>query len=190
MTGVETAVDVDAKLHALGRARVERSCRVGERFFEAEADAVADACLAMARRFAAGGRLLVFGEGLSGSDAFHVSVEFVHPVLVGKRALPALAVTDDPAARIELLGRADDIALGISASPGEPGVAAGLARARQRGLLTIGLAGADGAALAAARPDHLFAILDDDPLVVQEVQETLYHVLWELVHVFFEGGVT
>ena len=56
----------------------------------ASADAVAAACLAMARAFRGGGRLLAFGAGASATDAQHVSVKFVHPVVVGKRALPAL----------------------------------------------------------------------------------------------------
>jgi D-sedoheptulose 7-phosphate isomerase len=48
------------------------------------------------------------------------------------------------------------------------------------------LAGGDGAGLAQADLDFSFVVPADDPLVVQETHETLYHVLWELVHVFFE----
>ena len=59
--------------------------------------AVADACHAMAVRFHRGGKLVVFGTGGASTDAQHVAVEFVHPVIVGKRALPAIALTTDVA---------------------------------------------------------------------------------------------
>ncbi|HXH05967.1 MAG TPA: SIS domain-containing protein [Vicinamibacterales bacterium] len=179
------------------RARFERSAAVPDRFFAVEAPAVARACQAAARRFLQGGRLLVFGEGAEASDAQHVAVEFVHPVIVGKRALPALALTADTAALtgasrggpvafapiLAALGHPADIALGISRGAPGPAVREGLAAARARGLLTIALAG--GAADRDAA-DFVFVVPGDDPLVVQEVQETLYHVLWELVHVFVE----
>ena len=51
----------------------------------------------MAQRFHQGGRLLAFGNGGSATDAQHVAVEFVHPVIVGKRALPSIALTNDTA---------------------------------------------------------------------------------------------
>jgi len=61
-----------------------------------------------------------------------------------------------------------------------------LQAARGMGLLTLGLAGADGGLFTEAGLDFCFVVPTDDPLVVQETHETLYHVLWELVHVFFE----
>src|SRR5579875_2974438 len=77
--------------------RFEMSTSVPKTFFEAEAGKIAEACWAMAKRFHRGGRLLAFGNGSSATDAQHVSVEFVHPVIVGKRALPALALTNEGA---------------------------------------------------------------------------------------------
>ena len=64
--------------------------QVCEEFFAREADRLASACREMSERFLRGGRLLAFGRGPYATDAQHVSVEFVHPVIVGKRALPAL----------------------------------------------------------------------------------------------------
>src|SRR6201985_2800368 len=61
-----------------------------ETFFAREAPRLAEACREMSERFLRGGRLLAFGRGPYATDAQHVSVEFVHPVIVGKRALPAL----------------------------------------------------------------------------------------------------
>ena len=64
--------------------------RLCEAFFAREAHRLAEACREMSERFLRGGRLLAFGRGPYATDAQHVSVEFVHPVIVGKRALPAL----------------------------------------------------------------------------------------------------
>jgi len=168
-----------------------------------QAGAVADACHAMAVRFHRGGRLVVFGTGGASTDAQHVAVEFVHPVIVGKRALPAISLTTDAATvtgvaardgmeaifahQIRYLAAPEDIALGITADGNCPSVRAGLAAAKERGLLTIGLAGGDGGALRnSPTVDHLLVAASADPRVVKELQVTIYHVLWELVHVFFE----
>jgi D-sedoheptulose 7-phosphate isomerase len=168
-----------------------------------QAAAVAEACHAMAVRFHQGGRLVVFGVGGASTDAQHVAVEFVHPVIVGKRALPAISLTTDVATvtgvaardgireifahQIRFLAAPEDIALGISADGNCESVLAGLAAARERGLLTIALAGGDGGALAASPAvDHLLVAPSGDPRIVKELQVTMYHVLWELVHVFFE----
>jgi D-sedoheptulose 7-phosphate isomerase len=168
-----------------------------------QADAVAAACHAMAVRFHRGGKLVVFGTGGASTDAQHVAVEFVHPVIVGKRALPAISLTTDVATvtgiaerdgvaaifahQIRFLADPADIALGLSADGNSASVLAGLEAARELGLLTIALAGRDGGQIAAAKvADHLLVAGSDDPRVVKELHVTMYHVLWELVHVFFE----
>ena len=198
-----------AQLRSLAERRFRESVELPTRFFEAHADAISRACLAMAQRFQRGGRLLVFGDGAAATDAQHVSVEFVHPVLVGKRALPALALGSDVAALsgvaasaaaaslgdafarvLGVLGREADIAMGIAGAAAADSVAQGLLRARQMRMLTIALAGAGGAkGLERAGTDFLFVVPSADAMLVQEVHETLYHVLWELVHVFFEHEV-
>jgi D-sedoheptulose 7-phosphate isomerase len=169
----------------------------------AQAPAVADACHAMAARFHRGGKLVVFGTGGASADAQHVAVEFVHPVIVGKRALPAIALTTDVATvtgiaardgigkifahQIRYLAAPEDIALGISADGHCASVLAGLGTARQLGLLTIALAGGDGGAMMGHPAiDHLLTAPSGDPRIVKELQVTQYHLLWELVHVFFE----
>ncbi len=168
-----------------------------------QADAVAAACHAMAVRFHRGGKLVVFGTGGASTDAQHVAVEFVHPVIVGKRALPAISLTTDVATvtgiaerdgvaaifahQIRYLADPADIALGLSADGNTASVLAGLEAARELGLLTIALAGGDGGQIAAGKTaDHLIVTPSADPRVVKELQVTAYHVLWELVHVFFE----
>jgi D-sedoheptulose 7-phosphate isomerase len=169
----------------------------------AQAGAVAAACHAMAVRFHQGGKLVVFGAGGASTDAQHIAVEFVHPVIVGKRALPAISLTTDVATvtgvaarqgldaifshQIRYLAAPDDIALGISTDGNCASVLAGLVTAKELGLLTIALAGGDGGAMAASPAvDHTLLAASDDPQVVKEIHVTTYHVLWELVHVFFE----
>jgi D-sedoheptulose 7-phosphate isomerase len=162
-----------------------------------QAGAVARACHAMAVRFHQGGKLIVFGTGGSSTDAQHVAVEFVHPVIVGKRALPAISLTADVATvtgiaerhgteaifahQIRYLADPADIALGISA---QPSVLAGLRAAKEKGLLTIALTGRPGKEQIEA--DHILVADSYDPRIVKEIQVTTYHILWELVHVFFE----
>jgi len=157
----------------------------------------------MAMRFHRGGKLVVFGIGPASTDAQHVAVEFVHPVIVGKRALPAISLTSDVATvtgiaasqglaeifahQIRCLAGPADIALGISADGDCPSVLNGLTAGRELGMLTVALAGGNGGAIAASPAvDHLLVARSADPRVVKETHVTMYHVLWELVHVFFE----
>ena len=135
----------------------------------------------MAERFARGGRLLaVGGSPQARSDARHVAVEFVHPVIVGKRALPALALTAEGgplAEQVELAAERDDVVMAFEAQ-----AASAVALARERGCLTV----AFPAVAPGAGAEWEFDPAADDPFVAQEVAETAYHLLWELVHVFFE----
>lgn len=168
--------------------RVAATNTVAMRFFGENADAIARACHAIADRFQQGGRLFVCGDGAQRSDVAHVVVEFVHPVVVGKRALPAIPLpTFDggAAARaLSTLGRTGDVFMMLSADAILAAPREVLVAAHARGLLTIALVGPgrDAASLA----DHVFAVQSADPCIVQETHEILYHVLWELVHVFFE----
>jgi len=85
------------------------------------------------------------------------------------------------------LGDARDIALGVSADGHCANVLKGLETARDMGMLTIALTGGDGGKIApSSAVDHVFTVPSQDPQVVKEVQVTTYHILWELVHVFFE----
>jgi D-sedoheptulose 7-phosphate isomerase len=171
-----------------------------------DAGRVATACHAMALRLHRGGKLVVFGMGAAATDAQHIAVEFVHPVIVGKRALPAMSLTNDVATltglavergvdevfahQIRYVARPDDIALGVSDDDRCPAVLRGLEEAASRGLLTVALVGGvaalDGPIATSPAVAHVVPARSDDPRVVKELQVTTYHVLWELVHVFFE----
>lgn len=149
------------------------------RFFEREAPRIAEACRRMSARFLRGGRLLAFGRGASATDAQHVSVEFVHPVIVGKRALPALDVSMSFSAWVDAIVQPEDMVMGFGPPEGDGEVERALRRAGERGAMTFALPGSEGSS-------YWFPAECSDPFLHQEMTEILYHVLWETVHVFFE----
>ena len=170
-------IDTDA-LTIQSREELLRRNGIFESFFEAEATRLAEGCHEMSRRFLAGGRLLAFGNGSAATDAQHVSVEFVHPVIVGKRALPALDLGPDFERRLSIILQPEDMVMGFAFPEADGTVERAVRAARERGALTFSLTGEAG--------EYSFAPPDGDPFVVQEVFEVLYHVLWETVHVYFE----
>jgi D-sedoheptulose 7-phosphate isomerase len=169
----------------IGAERVEAllrdRCDANTQFFAAEAERLARLCHRMAERFAREGRLVAFGATPADrSDARHVAVEFVHPVIVGKRALPALGIAGEGgsvADQVVLESEGEDIAMGFGDNPD---TFAALAAARERGCLTIAFAPGSGAEW----EFDLSAV--QDPFIRQEIVETLYHLLWELVHIFLD----
>jgi D-sedoheptulose 7-phosphate isomerase len=174
------------------------SCSVKERFFRESSARVAACAAAMAEAFERGGRLFVFGNGGSACDAQHVAVEFMHPIVEKRRPLPAIALASDSALltakgndrdfslsfveQLSVLGSKGDMALGISTSGKSANVNRALHAARELGLLTIGFSGRDGGRMPALC-DHCFVIESFSIHRIQETQETLFHVLWDAVHV-------
>ena len=134
-----------ARLDGAARAAHRGEPRVLRRRVRAARAAAATSWRSGSRR---GGRLVAFGSSPAArSDARHVAVEFVHPVIVGKRALPALALAGDGgdlAAQVELLVRPDDIAIAFGIDEDGGGAARALAAARARGCLTIAFAPVGG----------------------------------------------
>ena len=169
----------------IGAERVEERLRdrseANAQFFEAQAERLATLCHKMAERFARAGRLVAFGASPADrSDARHVAVEFVHPVIVGKSALPALALAGEGGAiapQVALEAEAEDIAMAFG---GEPDILEALAAARERGCLTVAFTKDSGA-------EWEFDLSTvEDGFIRQEIAETLYHLLWELVHIFLD----
>ena len=159
---------------------------------------IAKAAVAMARRFAAGGKLLAFGNGGSATDADDAAMDCITPPIAGWRPLPALSLPADSATitaltndvgfdhvfsrQIAALGERGDIALGFSTSGNSTNVVTGLAQARRRGLLTIAFCGYDGGELArAGSVDHCFVSRREFVPRIQEGHATLWHALLELV---------
>ena len=169
-TGYQLATQIEDRL-------AERN-RLFEEFFSREALRLAHACREMSERFLRGGRLLAFGRGPYATDAQHVSVEFVHPVIVGKRALPALDLSILFRPWVQTILRPEDIVMGFGPPEGDPMVWATLQEAHARDAMTFALPGKEGS--------YTLAPVTEDPFIHQEMIEILYHTLWETVHVFFE----
>lgn len=168
-------------LELLERGVAERDRALHE-FFDREAEGLAEVSRGMAHRFARGGRLLAFGTAQGATDAQHVAVEFVHPVIVGKSALPALDVSRAwQAGVLRHFMRPDDIVIGFTAAEMD-GRDTIFGEARRLGAFTMGLPGRAG--------EYAVSAPHVDPFVSQEIIEILYHVAWESVHVFREHEAT
>jgi D-sedoheptulose 7-phosphate isomerase len=178
--------------------KARESSDVKEQFFRAEADRIEALVRAMAGRFLAGGRLYVMGNGGSATDAQHIALEFFHPIIEKRKALPAMALTVDPALltaisndrdfakifadQLRVLARPGDMALAVSTSGKSPNLVQALETARGLGLLTIAFTGKDGGRL----PDlaeYCFVVPSFSIHRIQETHVALYHVVWDLVHV-------
>jgi D-sedoheptulose 7-phosphate isomerase len=166
------------ELATLVEERLLERNRLCESFFSREAPRLAEACREMSERFLQGGRLLAFGRGPYATDAQHVSVEFVHPVIVGKRALPALDLSMLFRPWLRSILRPEDIAMGFGPPEGDPEVSATLQESAHQGAMTFALPGNEGS--------YAVGAATSDPFMHQEMIEILYHTLWETVHVYFE----
>jgi D-sedoheptulose 7-phosphate isomerase len=178
--------------------KARESALVKEQFFRTEADRIEALVRAMAARFSSGARLYVMGNGGSATDAQHISVEFFHPIVEKRKPLPAVALTADQALltaisndrdfakifadQLRVLARPGDMALTVSTSGKSPNLVQALETAREMGLLTIAFTGKDGGRLADLA-EHSFVVPSFSIHRIQETHVTLYHVVWDLVHV-------
>ena len=182
--------------------RVLRKCResveVKERFFSQCADQIAELCEKMARQFQEGHKLWVMGNGGSACDAQHVAVEFVHPIIEKRRALPALdlvsqipvltAISNDKdyakifVDQLEVWSKPGDMALAISTSGQSPNLIYALQATRKKGLLTIAFTGKDGGRIREVA-EYSFIVPSFSIHRIQECHVALLHILWDLIHV-------
>lgn len=145
---------------------------------------LAGASLALARRFRAGATLWCVAPQWE-PHAHHMAVEFVHPVIVGKRALPAFALTSaDVVSQARVSVRPGDIVIAVAAA-GDPAVLDLMRRAPAWGALSLWIGSGDRPPSGAA--DQVLWIDDPNPLAPATGRFVLlYHLLWELTHVCFE----
>jgi D-sedoheptulose 7-phosphate isomerase len=178
--------------------KARESADVKEAFFRAEADRIEALARSMAAAFERGGRLYVMGNGGGATDAQHIAVEFCHPIIEKRRPLPAVALTTDNALLTAIANDRDfakvfgdqlrthaqrgDMALALSTSGQSPNLVHALEVARDLGLMTIAFTGKDGGRLAALA-GHAFVVPSFSIHRIQETHVTLYHVVWDLVHV-------
>jgi len=178
--------------------KAHESAAVKEEFFRAEADRIAALVETMAEAFRRGARLFVMGNGGGATDAQHVAVEFFHPIVEKRRALPAIALSTDAALltaisndrdfakifadQLAVLSAPGDMALAISTSGQSPNLVQGLEAARRLRLVTIAFTGKDGGRFPALA-DHCFVVPSFSIHRIQETHVALYHIVWDLVHV-------
>jgi D-sedoheptulose 7-phosphate isomerase len=178
--------------------QANEAAQTKQQFFTDHAVQIADCCRAMAKAFDQGGKLLVFGNGGSCCDAMHMAVECTHPIIERRPALPAISLTTDMATltaigndqdfslayvqQLRLLGKPGDIAMGMSTSGKSSNVNRALQAAREMGMLTIGYAGRDGGRMP-QHCDYCFIVSNFSIPRIQETQETLLHIMWDMVHV-------
>jgi D-sedoheptulose 7-phosphate isomerase len=166
------------------------------RFARDNAAALAEAAQALVQTLESGGTVFFFGNGGSAADAQHLAAELVNRFRAERRALRGLALTTDTsvltsvandadyrrvfARQIEALGRAGDLAVGITTSGRSPSVVEGLQAARRLGLRTLGLLGRSGGE-ARAFCDHALVVAADDTARIQETHLLIGHLLCEWV---------
>ena len=187
--------------------KVRESMDVKARFFEEHKDTILAASLQMAKAFHRERKLLVCGNGGSATDAQHIAVEFMHPITVGRKALPAICLSNDMAMitavandvgfddvfsrQIIALATPGDILLGISTSGNSENLGHAFATARRMKLATIGYAGGDGGKMAQLHKDGLLDFCMTVPTSsvhrIQESHVTLYHIMWDMVHTFLQN---
>lgn len=155
-------------------------------------------------RFAAGGRLLTFGNGGSATDAQQLATLFLCPGGT-HRPLPAICLAGDVAVltalstdvgpdvmfarQIAAFARPHDIAIGLSTSGNSENLLRAFDEAKRRGLMTVGVAGYDGGKMAELDSlDYLFVASSPSVHRIQEAQTTIYQILWELI-VAEQGGM-
>jgi D-sedoheptulose 7-phosphate isomerase len=194
----ESPADLADALASSVSAKVADHAAVVEAFFATQSAAVVAAAHTLAGVFRGGGRLFTAGNGGSSCDAAHVAVEFMHPVTAGRPALPAHDLGADSAMlsavandvgfghvqvrQLAALARPGDALLGLSTSGSSANLLAAFERAKRLGMVTIGLCGTGGGAMASAGLDHCLVVPSDSVHRIQEVHTLVYHLLWDLVH--------
>jgi len=202
---------IDGKLmEDLGFSLLEKareSAEVKTKFFADNKDAILSASLRMAKAFHHGGKLLVCGNGGSATDAQHIAVEFMHPITVGRKALPAICLTNDMAMmtavandvgfqdvftrQIIALGNEGDVLLAISTSGNSKNLMHAFATARRMRMTTIGFAGSNGGEMAELAAGGLLDFCLTVPTAsihrIQETHVALYHIMWDMVHTFLQN---
>jgi len=195
------ATEID-KTAETARDKIMRKCgesmEMKEKFFSKYAEEIDKLCKEMARRFSEGGKLFTMGNGGSLCDALHFAVEFNHPIIEKRAALPSIPLMTDMATisaisndidysriymnQLRLFGQAGDMILVVSTSGKSPNLVYALEEARKRGMLTIAWAGKDGGRFPALA-DYCFIVPSYSIHRIQEVHATFVHIAWDMIHI-------
>jgi D-sedoheptulose 7-phosphate isomerase len=187
-----------ALLHSV-KEKARDSRETNARFFDEQGPVLVAAAKALAGVYRRGGRLFSMGNGGSSCDASHVAVEFVHPITAGRPALAATNLVADLAMisavgndlgfehvfvrQLLAQGKAGDALIGISTSGNSSNLMAAFAKARDIGIVTIGLAGGEGGKMKSSGLVEFCLVVPTTSIHrVQECHVAAYHILWDLVH--------
>jgi D-sedoheptulose 7-phosphate isomerase len=180
------------------RQKASHHHEVTDAFFAKNGQAVVDAAGALAEVYRRDGRLYSMGNGGSSCDAAHVAVEFLHPITAGRPALTAVDLTAD---RTMITAVANDVGfqhvfvrqviaqarqgdglIGLSTSGNSDNLVKAFVKAKEMGVITVGLAGMSGGQMSKIGLDHCLVVETDSIHRIQECHVTIYHILWDLVH--------
>ena len=195
----QDAARMDEALLESVQQKAQHSVEVKQQFFSANAAQIVIVARALANVYEQGGKLFTMGNGGSSCDASHIAVEFLHPVTAGRPALPAVNLVADTAMmtavgndvgfghifvrQVIAQARCGDALIGISTSGNSDNLLAAFAKAKEMGIVTIGLAGGEGGRMKQSPDvDHCLVVPSDSIHRVQECHVALYHILWDLVH--------
>lgn len=187
-----------ALLDSIGSKACEAR-ETNERFFAEQGSVLLGAANAIAGVYRRGGRLFSMGNGGSSCDASHIAVEFVHPITTGRPALAAINLVADIAMisavgndvgfehvfvrQLVAQGRAGDGVVGISTSGNSANLITGFAKAKEMGIVTVGLTGGDGGRMkTSGAVDYCLVVPTSSIHRIQESHVVAYHILWDLVH--------
>ncbi len=184
----------------------KESIKVKELFFKENIAIIKEVAELIAKTLSEGGKILIFGNGGSATDASHIAAEFVNRFKRERPGLPAIALNTDMAVitaiandydyseifakQIKALGQKGDVAIGISTSGSSRNVIKAIEVAKKRGLKTIAFTSKKGEKLI-SKVDYAFAVASEETPRIQETHITLGHILCELVEdILFELPVT
>lgn len=173
-------------------AVLRESARIKMELAEAQAGAILEVINAVVEALARGNTVFFFGNGGSAADSQHLAAELVGRFMLERRPLPALALTTDTSIltsigndygfdqiflrQIQGLGRAGDVAIGLSTSGNSPNVLKAIAAARAGGMVTVALTGEGGGKLA-DHVDFCLRVPSRDTARIQESHITIGHLL-------------
>jgi D-sedoheptulose 7-phosphate isomerase len=195
--------DLAAEVASSIQVKVRDDARLREQVAAEQAEQISSTAHAMHERFTRGGKLIIFGNGGSATDANDWAIDCVMPP-EGYQPVPALSLAMEPANITAVANdvgteviflrqlvaqlRPEDVAIGISTSGGSRNVIMALEEARKQGLLTVALLGYDGGEiLRRGLADFPVVIHSDYIPRIQEVQASVYHVMREMLEVLRRG---
>lgn len=174
----------------------KESSSIKERFINENIDTVVEVSEIIADSFNRGGKIILFGNGGSATDASHIAAEFINRFRKDRPALPAIALNTDAAImtsiandhdfsqifarQLKALAREEDVVIAISTSGNSSNVIKAVEAARKKKLKVIALTGAKGDRLA-SQSDHVLAVPSGKTPRIQETHIVLGHVLCQMV---------